>query len=87
MCLIPNRKIKIISNLGKKTLQVYVFHQTFIILLQGLGLFDLLENTFKENFQYIYILTAIILTLFLSLRIFTKIINYLNQNMFIEKKT
>lgn len=87
MCLIPSRKIRIISNLGKRTLQVYVFHQTFIILFQGLGLFDYLEKTFKENFQYIYILTAIILTFFLSLRMFTKIINYLNKNMFIDEKS
>ena len=82
MCIIPNKKIKIISNMGRRTLQVYVFHQPIIILMQGLGLFNLLENTFNEWFKYIYILIAMIVTLFLSLRLFDRILDYIKNNMF-----
>ena len=68
--------------MGRRTLQVYVFHQPIIILMQGLGLFNLLENTFNEWFKYIYILIAMIVTLFLSLRLFDRILDYIKNNMF-----
>lgn len=84
MCIIPNKKIKIITNLGKKTLQVYVLHQTIIMFMNGIGLFNQLEKNFSDYFIYIYLLIAVILTFFLSLRLFTKIFNYIKNTMFVN---
>ena len=84
LCIIPNKKMKIISNLGKKTLQVYVLHQTIIMFMKEIGLFNQLEKVFSDYFIYIYLLIAIILTFFLSLKIFTKIFNYIKNTIFIN---
>ena len=84
LCIIPNTKMKIISNLGKKTLQVYVLHQTIIMFMKEIGLFNQLEKVFSDYFIYIYLLIAIILTFFLSLKIFTKIFNYIKNTIFIN---
>lgn len=84
LCVIPNRKIKIISNMGKRTLQVYVLHQIIIIFMKGIGFFDLLENSFGQYFEIVYLLIAVILTLFLSLRIFDKLFKYVRNNMFVK---
>lgn len=84
MGIIPNKKIKIISNLGKRTLQIYVLHQIFVRFMLGVGFFDLLESIFGYGryFELIYILLAVILTFFLSLNIFTYCINYFKKILF-----
>ena len=83
MCLIPNKKIKIISNIGKRTLQVYVLHFPILLLMRGLNLFDILEKNFGDNFIYILLLISVMLTFFLSLRIFTKLFNLIYKKIFI----
>lgn len=84
LCIAPNKKIKIISNMGKRTLQVYVLHQPIIIFMKGIGLFDILKDNFGNYFIYIYLLIAVILTFFLSLRLFDRVFKYIKNNMFIE---
>ena len=83
MCLIPNKKIKIIKKKKKRTLPVYVLHFPILLLMRGLNLFDILEKNFGDNFIYILLLISIILTFFLSLRIFTKLFNLIYNKIFI----
>ena len=82
MCITPNRKIKVIINMGKRTLQVYVIHCQIILLIRGIGLFELLRNNFYNYYIYIYLLIAVMLTFFLSLRLFDKFFKYIKYNMF-----
>lgn len=84
LCIIPNKKIKIINNMGKRTLQVYVLHQPIIIFMKEIGLFDILKDNFGNYFVYIYLLIAVILTFFLSLRLFDSFFKYIKNNMFIK---
>lgn len=83
-CIVPSRKIKIISNLGKNTLQVYVLHQPIVFLLKGVGFFELLRGEFGNYFIYVYLLIAIILTCFLSIRKFRLLFNYIQRKMFVD---
>ena len=83
-CIVPSRKIKIISNLGKNTLQVYVLHQPIAFLLKGVGFFELLRGEFGNYFIYVYLLIAIILTCFLSIRKFRLLFNYIQRKMFVD---
>jgi fucose 4-O-acetylase-like acetyltransferase len=84
MCIVPSRKIKVISNMGKRTLQVYVLHQPCLIFLRGIGLFDLLKDDFGSYFIIFGILITLIITFFLSLRCFDKIFSYVKENMFVK---
>lgn len=82
LCIIPKTKIKIISNMGRRTLQVYTLHQQFILIMAGTGLFTLLEDNFGNDFIYLYLLIAIMLTFFLSLRFFEKKFHHIFEKMF-----
>ena len=82
--IVPNKKIKIISNFGKNTLQVFVLHQPIMLLLKGIGFFDFLRGEFGNYFIYVYLLMAVILTCFLSLRKFRLFFNYIQKEMFVD---
>ena len=83
-CVVPNRKIKIISNLGKNTLQVYVLHCAILLWLKGVGFFEFLRGEFGNYFIYVYLLIAVILTCFLSIRKFRLLFNYIQRKMFVD---
>lgn len=83
MCLIPNRRIVIVSSSGSRTLAVYIFHKVVIFLAKGLGLFDYLLFLFGDYFIYVYILIGIIITLFFSLNIFKRSLNCIENKLFI----
>ena len=82
LCIIPNKKIKIITNLGKRTLQVYVFHQVLILLLKNIGVFDTIEKAFSTKFIYILMLISMIITMFFSILFFKNILDKLYTNLF-----
>ena len=84
MCLIPNKKIKIISNMGTRTLSVFVLHKTIIYFCLGIGLFDYLLLIFDNMFIYVYLILSVMLTFFLSLSIFNKLLKSFNHFIFID---
>lgn len=86
MCITPNKKIKLISNIGKRTLQIYVLHLPIIILFDGVGFFSLLESIFDNYFVYIYLLIAVSLTFVLSISWIDKLFSYIQDNMFVYEK-
>lgn len=75
LCIIPNKKIKVITKLGKRTIQVYVFHKALIYLLNNIGLFNMLEKIFKEKFIFVMLLIGVIITLLLSIKSINNLMN------------
>ncbi|MBR3161669.1 MAG: acyltransferase family protein [Bacilli bacterium] len=81
--IVPKRKIKIISNLGKKTLQIYILHQPLNYFFMGIGLYNLLEKEFGNlYFKFILLLIAIIITFFLSLNLFRNSLKHFSNIIF-----
>ncbi|MEE3343275.1 MAG: acyltransferase family protein [Bacilli bacterium] len=75
MCVIPNIKFKLFTKLGKRTLQVYVFHRSLLYVCFNMGLFNKLERIFGEKLVFVMILIGIIITLLLSIKPINKIMN------------
>lgn len=66
--LTPQIKLPVITELGKRTLQVYFWHYSFIYIMQNTLDIELWCSTPKG--RGIYVLMAVLLTLMLSLKIF-----------------
>ena len=84
LAVVPGIKLKVVSNMGKRTLQVYVFHMFFIKLMQGFGLFDYLHMEFGKLFVILYLIIAVVLTFFLSLRKWGNVFRLFEENIFIK---
>lgn len=66
--LTPDRRIPAISEFGERTLQVYIWHAVFLLLLKKTGLQAILLAT--PEGRVIWILTAVLVTFISSLKIF-----------------
>ena len=86
LCLLPNRKITVITNMGKRTLQIYVFHQMLINIINNIGIFDALEKEFTIYFIYVLMGIAFIITLFSSIRFFKWIMDKFYKVIFITEE-
>lgn len=69
ICLIPSRRIPLISSFGAKTVQVYFWHWPVIMILDKVGILDFMFRTPLGKLGAI--LTGIIITFVLSLRPFS----------------
>lgn len=69
ICAMPNKKIAMVSEFGKRTIQVYFWHRPILYVLVNLGIVELLcVNWFGKS---IYLLISVLLTFILSLRVFS----------------
>ena len=68
ICLIPNKKIPVITILGNKTLQVYFWHWPIVNILTFIGLNTILLTTITG--KIIWLIIALILTFLLCLNVF-----------------
>lgn len=66
--LIPRIKLPVITELGKRTIQVYFWHYSLIYVIQNTFNIELWCSTVKG--KIIYMLTAVFLTILLSLKPF-----------------
>lgn len=87
LVLAPNRKIPVISKCGTRTLQIYVIHRILIIILKGIGLFDIIAQNYPISEPIIIVLISLLMTLVLSLDFIEKIFNYVRDNIFKSEKT
>ena len=85
MALVPRRKM-FFTKLGPRTLQIYVLHIFFVYIIFYTRIGTYLSDVFGNFYPLITIVYAVILTLFLSLKImgkpFDKIINLKYKKIF-----
>ena len=86
LCIIPNKNIKIITKLGRRTLQVYIFHKFLLYFLYNLGLFDFLEKVFELKIVFVLLMISIIITLLLSVRSVSKVLEKFYNIIFYKKE-
>ena len=72
MSLVPNINIGIISKTGSKTLQIYFWHQVFLVLLSHFGVYGLISSVTGDTIATaVYILIAFAVTFVCSLSVFS----------------
>lgn len=72
MSLVPNINIGIISKTGSKTLQIYFWHQVFLVLLSHFGVYGLISSVTGDTIATgVYILIAVAVTFVCSLSVFS----------------
>ena len=72
MSLVPNINIGIISKTGSKTLQIYFWHQVFLLLLSHFGVYGLISSVTGDTIATgVYILIAVAVTFVCSLSVFS----------------
>lgn len=72
MCLVPNKKLGIISSTGAKTLQIYFWHQVFLTLMLHFKVHSFIENiTGGTVATAIYIILAVAVAFICALPIFS----------------
>ena len=72
ICLLPNKNLGYVSGIGAKTLQIYFWHKSFLIVFEEIHLYDHIENlTGGIIATVIYILIAVGLVFLCSLPIFS----------------
>lgn len=72
MSLVPNKNLGIISKTGTKTLQIYFWHQAFLVLLSYFEVYKLISSTTGNTIAtVIYILIAVAVTFVCSLTVFS----------------
>lgn len=69
ICLVPDIKIPLVSQAGTRTLQVYFWHWPVVLLLEGLGITEVLFATALG--KLIWLLLAVATTLLLSTKLFS----------------
>lgn len=79
ICILPNKKIPLISSMGQNTLSVYFWHNPIISLVKYLGLFSLFESLGDPLWKTLVFVFAIALTLILSTKICSYPINKLSE--------
>ncbi len=82
LSIMPNKKIKYITNFGTRTLQVYSLHMPIIVILSNINFI----NDFLLKYEYLLYIYCIFiplaLTIILSNRIIEKIFNHFRNNLF-----
>ena len=72
MSLVPNKNLGFISKTGSKTLQIYFWHQAFIVLLTHFGVYGTISVVTGDTIATVlYILIAVVVTLICSLPLFS----------------
>lgn len=72
MSLVPNINLGIISKIGSKTLQIYFWHQAFLLLLSHFGVYGLISSVTGDTIATgVYILIAVAVTFVCSLSVFS----------------
>lgn len=67
ICITPDKPIPLITNFGKRTLQVYFWHRPVLCVLSELGLPQICVSI---SGKFVYLAIAVLLTFILSFRIF-----------------
>ena len=70
IAVIPNRKVPILTHMGRNTLGVYFWHYPIVLLLWHFGVFDMLMPLGDPLWKVVVLAAAVIVTLILSLSIF-----------------
>lgn len=70
LACIPNRKVPILTHMGRNTLGVYFWHYPLVLLLWHVGAFDLLMPLGDPLWKITVLTIAVIVALILSLSIF-----------------
>lgn len=72
MSLVPNKNLGIITKTGTKTLQIYFWHQAFLLLLSHFGVYGLISSVTGDTIATgVYILIAVAVTFVCSLSVFS----------------
>lgn len=72
MSLVPNKNLGIITKTGSKTLQIYFWHQVFLVLLSHFGVYGLISSVTGDTIATaVYILIAVAVTFVCSLPVFS----------------
>lgn len=81
LACIPNRKIPVLTAMGKNTLGVYFWHYPIVLLLWYCGAMEMLEQVGDPLWKYLLLVAAAALALLLSLRVFTLPLQKLGELM------
>ena len=72
MSLVPNKNLGIITKTGTKTLQIYFWHQAFLLLLLHFGVYGRISSAAGDTIATaVYILIAVAVTFVCSMPIFS----------------
>lgn len=72
MSLVPNKNLGIITKTGTKTLQIYFWHQVFLVLLTHFGVYGLISSVTGDTIATaVYIIIAVAVTFVCSLPVFS----------------
>lgn len=72
LCLMPNKNIGYLTTIGARTLQIYFWHKIFLIAAEEFHIYEKIEHfTGGTIATLIYILLAVGLTFFCSLKFFS----------------
>lgn len=80
LCIVPNIKIPIWTECGKRTLQVFLFHYTLQLIVVKVGVGDYLVAT--RLGKVLWILVAVLVTFFLFLKMWSKPVELMNKQIF-----
>lgn len=75
ICVMPSRKIPLISSFGSKTVQVYFWHWPFILILERFGVLNVLFGTAYGK------LAAMVIGLILTFILSTKLFSFPSENI------
>lgn len=72
MSLVPNKNLGIITKTGTKTLQIYFWHQVFLVLLSHFEVYGLISSVTGDTIATaVYIIIAVAVTFVCSLPVFS----------------
>lgn len=72
MSLVPNKNLGIITKTGTKTLQIYFWHQVFLVLLTHFGVYGHISSLTGDTIATaVYIIIAVAVTFVCSLPVFS----------------
>ena len=72
MSLVPNKNLGIITKTGTKTLQIYFWHQVFLVLLSHFEVYELISSVTGDTIATaVYIIIAVAVTFVCSLPVFS----------------
>lgn len=77
ICLVPNIKIPVWTECGKRTMQVFLFHYTFQLILTKIGLADICVTT--QFGKIIWLIMAVIVAFFLFAGIWKVPVNWMEE--------
>lgn len=79
LLLIPNKKLPLITDKGKRTLQVYCLHLIAIQLFKKTAMYAAIDTDFEVA---LFLMSSVILTLILSIKLFSYPFNYIMNAKF-----